>query len=207
LLYQKKFKNDFRYHQADASNPETMAILFEDILSLYGLVNNAGILGTDSSHGGRAPASYHRMIDAHVKSALVLTELAVSRMRSGSAIVNIGSIETKMAAPDIVLYATAKGALQGMTIAYTVELASKGIRVNMISPGNVNTLRNKAQYVATPELIRAFEARTPLGRSVEPNEVADLTLFLLSNKSGAITGQNHIIDAGYTRALWDPGWK
>lgn len=76
----------------------------------------------------------------------------------------------------------------------------------MVSPGNVNTRRNIAQYTQNPEIIRHFEGKTPLGRSVEPGEVADLVLFLLSERASAITGQNYRIDCGYTRALLDPSW-
>lgn len=76
----------------------------------------------------------------------------------------------------------------------------------MVSPGNVNTKRNMAQYSKHPKLIEGFENRTPLKRSVEPIEVADLVLFLLSNRSNSITGQNQRIDCGYQRALWDSKW-
>lgn len=112
-----------------------------------------------------------------------------------------------MAAPNVVLYTATKGALLGMTVAYATTLAPN-IRVNMISPGNVNTERNKAQYQDpdSQKIIRHFEARTPLRRSVEPEEIADTALFLLSQRSSAITGQDIVVDCGYTRALWDPGW-
>lgn len=193
---------DFEFIEDDASNMEAMLRRLRQFDRLDGLVNNAGLLGNDSFHGGRTIEALSRMMKAHVQTTFVLTELAYPRMGSGSSIVNIGSIEVDMAAPNVVLYATSKGALLGMTIAYSVSLAPD-IRVNMVSPGSVNTERNKAQFT-TPEgqeLIRRFEARTPLGRGVEPVEVADTVLYLLSNRSSAITGQNIRVDGGYTRAL------
>lgn len=197
-----KVGESFEFIEGDASDMEDMSRRLGRFDKLDGLVNNAGLLGNDSSHGGRNIEALSKMIRAHVYTALVLTELAYPRMGSGSSIVNIGSIEVDMAAPNVVLYATAKGALLGMTRAYSVSLAP-AIRVNMVSPGSVNTKRNKAQFT-TPEgqeLIQRFELRTPLGRGVEPAEVADTVLYFLSGRSSAITGQNVIVDGGYTRAL------
>lgn len=202
----------FTFYQGDASDEARMTEIFADIArtrtdGLYGLVNNAGILGNDTAHGGRTIAAWEKMMRNHAQAAYVATERAYPLMKEGGAIVNIGSIETVMAAPDVVLYTAAKGAMQGMTVAYATALAPKGIRVNMVSPGNVNTPRNVAQYEAAAELIRGFEAHALLGRSVGPEEVADLVLFLLSGRASAITGQNHVIDCGYTRALYDPAWS
>lgn len=198
---------EFEFFKGDASDEQAMSQVFTSFQILNGLVNNAGLLGGDAKHGGRNLKAFDQMMAAHVKTALVLTELAHPRMSVSSAIVNVGSIEMIMAAPDVVLYTAAKGALLGMTVAYATTLAPD-VRVNMVSPGNVNTERNLAQYKdeAPKEILRRFENRTPLKRSVEPVEIAHSILYLLSPLSSAITGQELIVDAGYTRALWDPGW-
>lgn len=197
---------EFHFHSGDASDKEAMAKVFGLFDKVDGLVNNAGLLGGDNSHGGRSLASLNLLRRAHVDTAFVLTELAHPKMEQGGSIVNIGSIELAMTAPNAVLYTAAKGELLGMTIAYAVTLGELGIRVNMVSPGNVNTERNKAQYTEVMDLIKGFEGKTPLGRSVEPEEVADSVLFLLSKRSSAITGHDLVVDAGYTRASWDPSW-
>lgn len=201
----------FIFHQGDASDENRMKELFAAIAkfgAINGLVNNAGFLGNDTAHGGRNIRSFRKMMKAHAETAFVLTELAAPLMKDGGSIVNIGSIELIMAAPDVVLYTAAKGAMHGMTVAYSTTLADQGIRVNMVSPGDVNTERNIAQYQneKSKKLVSEFRERTPLKRSVEPREVADAVLFLLSEKASAITGQELIVDCGYTRALWDPGW-
>ncbi len=200
--------NQYAFSQCDAADKVETAKIIKNLGSFDGLVNNAGLLGNDVAHGGRSVESFHKMMHAHTQTALVLTELCYPLMKHGSAIVNIGSIETIMAAPDVVLYAAAKGALHAMTIAYATTLAPKGIRVNMVTPGNVNTERNKAQYTDDKSklILQRFEKRTPLGRSAEPKEIANAVLFLLSEKSSAITGQELVADCGYTRALWDPEW-
>ena len=197
---------DYLYYQGDVSDDEVMKPIYKKLGLLYGLVNNAGLLGGDQTHGGRTIQAWHTMMNNHATAAFISTELAIKNMNEGGSIVNIGSLELDMAAPGVVLYTAAKGALLGMTVAYSTTLAENKIRVNMVSPGNVNTKRNMAQYTQNEDLIKGFENRTPLKRSVNPIEVANLVLWLLSNKSDAITGQNHRIDCGYQRALWDPLW-
>ena len=202
----EEFEGAYFFHQSDATNYSEMEKVLSPYNDLYGLVNNIGLLGNDSAHGGRSVESWNKVMNANATSAFILTELSYPKMQAGSSIVNIGSIELDMAAPDVVLYTASKGALLGLTVSYSTTLAPN-IRVNMVSPGNVNTERNKAQYTEARSVIDSFEGRTPLKRSVEPQEVADLVMFLLSEKSGAITGQNYRIDGGYTRALWDPSWN
>lgn len=204
----KRFKKDrLQFIEGDASDEDGMRDALSRFGLVHGLVNNAGLLGGDKKHGGFNPASLRKMMDAHVVSAQVLTQAVRARMPEGGSIVNIGSIETIMAEPGVVSYSTAKGALWGMTVAYANELAPD-IRVNMVSPGNVDTERNKAQYKApgAAERIRSFEARTPLRRSLKPKEIADTILFLLSPRSSGIIGANLVVDGGYTRALTDPTW-
>lgn len=204
-----KIGHDYEFFSSDASDENLVHLTLDHINNIDGLVNNAGLLGSDSNYGGRNIKSFRKMMAAHTETALVLTEFSYPRMQNGGSIVNIGSIETIMAAPDVILYTAAKGALHGMTVAYSTTLAPKNIRVNTLSPGNVNTEKNMAQYQdpETKEVMRHFKTRTPLGRSSEPIEIADAVLFLLSSRSSSMTGTNLIIDAGYTRQLWDPGWN
>lgn len=198
------------YHQGDASDLDLMKKYFDKFyrnqLSLHGLVNNAGLLGLESE---RNLEQWDRYMNAHAKTAFVMTEVCYPLMRKGGSIVNIGSIELEMCAKDAVLYTAGKGAVLGLTIGYAVTLADRNIRVNMISPGNVNTKKNVQQYQDDPktrQVIDKFEFRTPMKRSVEPREVANEVMFLLSDLSSGTTGQNRIVDCGYTRALWDDAW-
>jgi 3-oxoacyl-[acyl-carrier protein] reductase len=199
---------DCEFYQGDASSVADMATIFKNIKKVDGLVNNAGLLGTDNLHGGRSLESFTKMMRAHTHTALVLTELCYPLMPQGGSIVNIGSIDTHMIMPEAVLYAAAKGALWGLTLGYSITLAPKGIRVNMVSPGSVQTERDKLQYTDArgKSIVAGFIAKTPLKRTVEPVEVAELVSFLLSDKASAITGQETVIDCGYTRALYDPCW-
>lgn len=207
------FNGMLAHIQGDASDETLMkeivpARMLNDygVKTLDGLVNNAGLLGLEPV---RDDEQWNRFINAHAKTAYVMTEVCYPLMTEGGSIVNMGSIELEMCAKDAVLYTAGKGAVLGLTIGYAVTLAPKGIRVNMVSPGNVNTRRNVQQYQDDPktkEVIDKFEFRTPLKRSVSTGEVANEVLFLLSDLSSGTTGQNRIVDCGYTRALWDDAW-
>ncbi len=204
-----------KYERLDASDRASVGNSFNILIGLrvgmwdgtvHGLVNNAGLLGLDTV---RDMEQWDRYMNAHAKTAYVMTEVCYPLMKEGGSIVNMGSIELEMCAKDAVLYTAGKGAVLGLTIGYAVTLADKGIRVNMVSPGNVNTKDNVEQYQKDPklkEVIDKFEFRTPMKRSVEPKEVANEVLFLLSDLSSGTTGQNRIVDCGYTRALWDNAW-
>lgn len=207
LLKRYRDGTDYHFYQADASSFDDVRTVLAKLPDLAGIVNNAGVLGNDQSHGGRTSASWDTVLTTNAKSAYVMTEVCASKLTENrGSIVNIGSIEIDMAAPDVVLYTASKGAMWGLTVSYATTLAPR-VRVNMVSPGNVNTQRNMAQYASNHLIIAGFEGRTPLGQSVDPLEVADLVLFLLSKRAASITGQNYRIDGGYTRALWDPLWS
>lgn len=197
-------KGDF--HQADAADEEAVKEILKKYPRISGLVNNAGLLGSDNVHGGRNLQSWNKMMRAHALTNFVTTEACVPKMPPGSVIVNLSSIEAHMCSKDVVLYTAAKGAVAGLTMGYAVTLGEKGIRVNSVSPGYVSTKRNNAQYKGHEDIIEHTAKRAPLGRVVQPSEVANLILFLLSDKSSAITGQDFLIDCGYTKNFWDPTW-
>jgi len=191
----------FYFYQADASDEQRMSYILKTFDQIHGLVNNAGLLGNDPMHGGRSLSGFDKLMTSHAKSAFVLTELCAPLMREGGSIVNMGSIESLIPAPDVVLYSTAKGALWNMTTSYANTLCVQNIRVNQVMPGRVAT---KANDEMEPEAQRLYyERRTALKRSVNPQEVADLTLFLLSERASAITGQNFVIDCGMSTFLVD----
>ena len=97
----------YDFYQGDASDDIGMKIIFDGLDVLHGVVNSAGLLGGDKSHGGRNIKSWRKLIDSHATAAMVTTELAYPKMKQGGSIVYKGSIETDMAAPDVVFYTAA----------------------------------------------------------------------------------------------------
>ncbi len=118
------------------------------------------------------------------------------KMKRGGAIINLGSVTFNIGATPLTAYVATKGGVVGLTRSLARELGPKGIRVNTISPGWVMTERQLRMY-ATPKLIKWVQGIQCLHERLEPVEIARVALFLASNASNAITGQNIMADKGW----------
>lgn len=208
IIREKRLEfKESHYYVCDISKTIELENVVSSIQIVHGLVNNAALLGEDLP-AGRTIDEWDRRMNINARAGFHLVELLEPKMQEGGSIVNIGSIDLRMCAPNVVLYNAAKGAMSGVTVAYAVTLAKRCIRVNMVSPGNIRTTANEAQYRSQEDrkLLDGFERRTPMKRSVRTDEVANTVLFLLSEVSSGITGEDIIVDCGYTRALYDPEW-
>jgi NAD(P)-dependent dehydrogenase (short-subunit alcohol dehydrogenase family) len=115
---------------------------------------------------------------------------------TGGRIVNVTSAADILVVADLGAYIAAKGAIVAMTKVLALELAEHGITVNAIAPGAIDTPLNQTAY--TPEVRRVYEQRIGLHRIGTPEEVADATLFLASDASRYMTGQELVLDGGLT---------
>jgi 3-oxoacyl-[acyl-carrier protein] reductase len=151
------------------------------------LVNNAGVT-RDNLLGLLADADVRTVLDTNVGGAFNVTRAVVPHMmhRRSGAIVNLSSVAAGKGGRGQTTYAASKGALEAFTRALAVELAPRGIRVNAVSPGVIDTaIHAKA---GMPDRAERFRALIPMGRAGSADEVARVILWLLSDEASYVTG-------------------
>lgn len=184
--------------KADISIQEDVTALFDFIRNKYGridiLVNNAGIIRDNLLLAMELP-EWESVISTTLRGAFLCTKQAVEMMmvnHSGK-IINISSISAIRGGRGQTNYASAKGGLVSFTRACAVELAGKGIQVNAIMPGMIVTdMSSRIRKRAGEKLLE----KIPLSRFGEPVDVANLVIFLSSDKADYITGQAISVDGG-----------
>jgi enoyl-[acyl-carrier protein] reductase III len=134
---------------------------------------------------------------ANARALLSLTRAAAPSMPEGSAIVAVSSLGAQRVLDNYILVGTSKAALESVIRYLGVELAPRGIRVNGVSGGVVETAALE-HFPNREEMLRAARERTPAGRMVEPADIADAILFLASPQASMIVGQTLIVDGGYS---------
>jgi 3alpha(or 20beta)-hydroxysteroid dehydrogenase len=161
-----------------------------------GLVNNAGIVHVDPIEQ-HTEADYRRVIDVNQVGVFLGMKAVIPSMKGAGAgsIVNISSIGGIIAFSNIVGYVASKWAVRGMTKTAAQELGPHGIRVNSVHPGVV-----ASPMTADSDRSHGMVHHQPLAREAEPDEIARLVLFLVSDESSYSTGAEFVADGGFTTA-------
>jgi NAD(P)-dependent dehydrogenase (short-subunit alcohol dehydrogenase family) len=172
-------------------------------LALYGrldvLVNAAGII-VRASGENTSDEEWNRIMGVNVSGVFFMCRAAIKAMKPrGGAIVNFGSIWGDLGAAGVAAYCASKGAVHNLTRALALDHAKDGIRINAVCPGEVNTpmLQSERREPVTPELLQRIADSVPMGRLAEPVEIANLVLFLASDKASYMTGSLVLVDAGF----------
>ncbi len=166
---------------------------------LDGLSHNAGIqrYGTVAS---TSPDQWDAVMDVNLKGAYLMARAALAPLaESRGAIVFMGSAQSLSAQAGAMAYVVSKHGLLGLTTAMAVDHAAQGIRVNLVAPGSVDTpmLRHTIAMDDDPAALeKTLAAMHPLGRIAQPREIAELVLFLLSERASIITGEIIRADGG-----------
>jgi glucose 1-dehydrogenase/3-oxoacyl-[acyl-carrier protein] reductase len=163
------------------------------------LVNNAGVTRSQSIEE-TTEALFDEMFDLNIKGYFFCAQRSLPALAvSGhGTIINISSVHGRLGFPNHVAYAATKGAITGFTQTLSIELASRGIRVNAIGPGVIEVPR----YFDRPEYTREkMGARIPLGRVGLPPDIATVAAFLASDGAGYMTGQVIYVDGGTTTRM------
>jgi NAD(P)-dependent dehydrogenase (short-subunit alcohol dehydrogenase family) len=189
--------------EADLVETKAPARVVENAVKVFGgidvLVNAAGHISNGTIENTSLEA-WDDMMNVNVRAVFQLMQQAVPSLieRRGN-IVNVSSVTGLRAFPGVLAYCVSKAALDQLTRCASLELASKGVRVNAVNPGVVVTQIHKRGGM-NDEAYAAFlehsKTTHPLGRTGRPEEIADLVLFLASDKASWITGATYSIDGG-----------
>lgn len=185
--------------QADIADPTQAGRLVDQALEEYGhldiLVNNAGIYDFAPLEA-ITPEHFHRHFNLNVLGLLMVTQAAVKHLEEGGSIVNLGSLASRITPPTSAVYTASKGAVDAITGVLSRELGPKKIRVNSISPGVVETEGTRAGEIIGSDFEKAAIQQTPLGRIAQPDDIADVAVFLASNDSRWLTGEIILVSGG-----------
>jgi NAD(P)-dependent dehydrogenase (short-subunit alcohol dehydrogenase family) len=200
---------DLTFLQADVSKSEDAARIVARTVRAFGrldiLFNNAGVLIEKPVHR-LSEREWDRVLDVNLKGAFLVSRAAIPHMlrRGSGCIVNTGSVNSLVGDVGDPAYCASKGGIALLTRAMALDYAARGIRVNAVCPGWVET-RMFAQEARTRGVsvsrYRAFAGRHhPIGRIGSPDEIADVVMFLASDESSYMTGALVVADGGFTSA-------
>jgi NAD(P)-dependent dehydrogenase (short-subunit alcohol dehydrogenase family) len=185
----------------DVSDLPSIPAFVEKVFSQFGqidiLVNNAGI-NMKKEFTEVTDEDFKRVITTNLSSVFAMSREVVKKMllRGAGSIIHISSMAAQYGLPKVIAYSASKTAIDGMTRAMAVELSPKGIRVNAIAPGFIETAMTASALDSDPERKQKVFSRTPMGFMGKPADIGDAAAFLVSDAAKYITGVVLPVDGG-----------
>ena len=188
----------------DVTQSEFCNNVISEVMKTFGrldaLVNAAGII-VRASGENTTDEAWNRIMAVNVSGTFFMCRAAIKAMKpkGKGAIVNFGSIWGDLGAAGVAAYCASKGAVHNLTRALALDHAKDGIRINAVCPGEVNTPMIQAERSerVTPELMQRLADSVPMGRLADPKEIAQMVVFLASDKASYMTGSLVLVDGAF----------
>lgn len=206
----KELGDAARFWKLDVTSEESWANVVTQVEAAFGgvdvLVNNAGIL-LFKGLLETTKADYERVLGVNLVGEFLGIKAVAPGMiaRGKGSIVNISSVDGMKGANSLVAYASSKWGVRGLTKVAAMELAHKGVRVNSVHPGGVDTVMSNHDNRARSEVDKNY-TNVPMQRIGGPEEVAAASLFLASDDSSYINGAEIVVDGGMTVGTYYDGF-
>jgi len=195
----------YTHYRVDVRNEEEIVRALGDVTAktgpVYGLVNCAGIFSSSKPFYEMSEAEWRQVLDTNLTSVFLVSKHVCRSMiehRQGK-IVNTSCIRTKVVGPNMADYAASKGGVVSLTSAMAVDLAPYNIQVNSVAPGRTITGFTEKSF-SDPVKRKATEALIPAGRIAQPEDIAKVILFLLTDAARYVTGTTIFADGGFSIA-------
>jgi len=196
---------DYLLVPAEASSTQDSANLIQQTVNQFGKIDvlflNAGIFRMEGI-GGLTEEIFDEVYNVNVKGPLFTVNEAASHLNEEASVIFNTSVTNVKGFPAMAAYASSKAALRSITKTLASEFGSKGIRVNSLSPGPIDTPiygKHNVDQEQINDMAGSFPSMVPLGRFGEAREVADVALFLASKDSSYITGAEIPVDGGFAQ--------
>lgn len=184
---------------ADVTDQPQVEALIQSTLAQFGrldiVVNNAGVYQFAKIEES-SEALYRKQFDINVLGPLLVTGAAVPHLGKGSSIINISSFVTRVFLAESAIYSGSKGAIDAITGVLARELGPRGIRVNAVNPGLIETEGTHSTGAMGSEFQRWNESQTPLGRIGQVQDIAPIVAYLASDDAGWVTGEVMMASGG-----------
>jgi NAD(P)-dependent dehydrogenase (short-subunit alcohol dehydrogenase family) len=198
--------------QADVTDPAEVEAMYTRTREQYGridvLFNNAGISpDDDASILETSLEAWQRVQDVNLRSVFLCCKYGIPHLleRGGGSVINTASfVATMGAATSQISYTASKGGVLALSRELGVEFARRGVRVNALCPGPVNTPLLQELFAKDPEKAQRRLVHVPMGRFAEVGEIAQAALFLASDDSSYVTASTFLVDGGLTSAYVTP---
>jgi 3-oxoacyl-[acyl-carrier protein] reductase len=185
--------------QGDVTKQADTQAIVKAAIENYGkldiVVNNSGVYEFAPVEA-ITEEQFHRQFNTNVLGLLLVTQAAIKHLGEGSSIINISSVVSRITPPASAVYAGTKGAVDAITGVFSREFGQKRIRVNSINPGMIETEGAHAAGFIGSEFQDAAVIQTPLGRIGQPDDIASVAVFLASDDSAWLTGEQLTASGG-----------